>query len=90
MFGGSNSNGYGSFIKKIDQAGGTIVGFTGTQHPFTMAVGGGVDFKVSKLIAIRFGEVDYVLTLYTNPLIGTNNQNSFRYLGGVVFKWGAQ
>ena len=90
LFGGSNSNGYGSLVKHIDQAGGTIVGFSGTQHPFTMAVGGGVDMNVSKLIAIRFGEVDYVLTRYTNPLIGTNNQNSFRYLGGVVFKWGAQ
>ena len=90
LFGGSNSNGYGSFIKQIDQAGGSIVGSSGTQHPFTMAAGGGVDFNVSKVIAIRFGEVDYVLTRYTNPLISTNNQNSFRYLGGVVFKFGAQ
>ena len=88
LFGGSNTNAYGTLFKNIDAAGGSIIGFSGTQHPFTMAAGGGVDLNISKAVAIRLGEVDYVLTRYTNPLLNTNNQNNFRYVGGVTFKLG--
>ena len=52
-----------------------------------MAMGGGLDVSVSERISIRLLEIDYVLTRYTNPLTSTNNQNNFRYLGGVVFKF---
>lgn len=88
LFGGSNSNAYGNQIKAICN------GFTctpaatnvsGTQHPFTMAVGGGLDIKLSENFSIRPVEVDYVLSRYTNPLTSTNNQNSFRYSAGAVF-----
>ena len=58
-----------------------------TQHPFSMAVGGGLDVNVSKNVAIRVAELDYFLTRYTNPITSTNNQNNFRYLGGVVFRF---
>ena len=37
------------------------------QHPFTMAVGGGIDLNAGKHFAFRLGEIDYVLTRYTNP-----------------------
>ncbi len=87
LFGQSNTNGYGNLAKEIDAAGGTIE-ISGTQHPFTMDVGGGLDLNLNKNIALRLGEVDYMLTRYTNPIISTNNQNSFRYLGGIVFKFG--
>ena len=40
LFGGSNSNGYANLIKSIDASGGTV-NVSGTQHPFTMAIGGG-------------------------------------------------
>jgi hypothetical protein len=52
-----------------------------------MAVGGGVDFKVSKNFAIRAAELDNFLTRYTNPFTSTNNQNNFRYLAGLVFRF---
>jgi len=55
---------------------------SGTQHPFTMALGGGLDIKVSTNFSIRPIEIDYILTRYTNPLTSTNNQNSFRYSAG--------
>jgi Outer membrane protein beta-barrel domain len=87
LFGQSNTNGYGSLEKAIDAAGGTIQ-VSGTQHPFTMDVGGGLDLNLNKNIALRLGEIDYMLTRYSNPIISTNNQNSFRYLGGIVFKFG--
>jgi hypothetical protein len=87
LFGQSNTNGYSDLTTQIANAGGTISA-TGTQHPFTMFVGGGVDYAINHRIALRLGEFDYVLTRYTNPLTNTNNQNSFRYLGGVLIKFG--
>jgi hypothetical protein len=86
LFGGSTTNGYGNLAKAIDAGGGTIM-ISGTQHPFSMAVGGGLDVNVSKNVAIRVAELDYFLTRYTNPITSTNNQNNFRYLGGVVFRF---
>jgi hypothetical protein len=47
LFGGSNTNGYTNLVKAIDAGGGTISA-TGTQHPFTMALGGGLDVSLSK------------------------------------------
>ena len=85
LFGGSYTNAYVNLSKQIDQAGGTIS--SPSQHPFTMAAGGGVDLSVSHRVAIRVAEFDYVLTRYTNPLTSTNNQNNFRYCGGVILKF---
>jgi hypothetical protein len=89
LLGGSNSTLYGNLQKTIDANGGTLAAI-GSQHPFTMAVGGGFDLNVHKHIALRLGEFDYVMTRYTNPLTSTNNQNNFRYLGGVVFRFGGE
>jgi len=86
LFGGSNTNGYVNLVNSINAGGGTI-SKTPALHPFTMALGGGLDISVSKHISIRPGEIDYVLSRYTNPLTSTNNQNNFRYCGGVVFKF---
>jgi len=86
LFGGSNTNGYTNLKNSINEGGGTVT-ISGTQHPFTLAVGGGLDISVSKKISIRPGEVDYVLSRYSNPLTNTNNQNNFRYCGGVIFKF---
>ena len=88
LFGGSNSNAYGNQIKGICNNFNCIASSTsvyGTQHPFTMAIGGGIDIRVSHGFSIRPVELDYVLSRYTNPLTSTNNQNNFRYSGGVVF-----
>jgi hypothetical protein len=85
LFGGSYTNGYVNLTKSIDANGGTLS--TPSQHPFTLAAGGGVDVSVSHRLAIRVGEFDYVLTRYTNPLTSTNNQNNFRYNGGLVLKF---
>ena len=88
LFGGSNSNGYANFTRAVNQAGGTLSASTsGTQHPFTMAVGGGLDIHISKHFAFRPLEVDYLLTRYTNPVSNTNNQNHFRYVAGLGFRF---
>ena len=55
-----------------------------------MAVGGGVDVPAGKHVAFRLGELDYVLTRYTNIFTATHNQNNFRYLGGIIFTFGGE
>jgi hypothetical protein len=87
LFGQSNTNGYSSLTSQIINAGGTVTA-SGTQHPFTMAIGGGIDVSINHHIALRLADLDYILTRYTNPLTSTNNQNSFRYVGGIIFKIG--
>jgi len=69
----------------IDQAGGTVA--VATQHPFTMALGGGLDVDAGKHIGLRLTEFDYVLSRYSNPLTSTGNQNNFRYCGGIILKF---
>jgi hypothetical protein len=86
LFGGSNTNAYAGLSRRIIAGGGTIA-LQDTQHPFTMAVGGGFDINLSQHFAIRPADVSYLLTRYTNPLTSTNNQNNFRYAGGLVFKF---
>jgi hypothetical protein len=86
LFGGSNTNAYVNLENAINAGGGTI-SKTPTQHPFTMAAGGGLDIDISHHIGIRPAEFDYVLSRYTNPLTSTNNQNNFRYCGGIILKF---
>jgi opacity protein-like surface antigen len=62
---------------------------TSTANTFAMAVGGGLDLKVTKHFAIRLAQVDYFLTRLNSPL-PTNaafSQNNFRYSGGIVFRF---
>jgi len=87
LFGQSNTNGYANLTDAIVAGGGTIYKGT-TQHPFTMAFGGGFDVNLNKKVALRLGELDYLITRYHNPLTGDNNQNNFRYVGGIIFKFG--
>jgi hypothetical protein len=85
LFGASNTDGYSNLAKQINAAGGTLS--LSSQHPFTLAAGGGVDITVSHHLAIRPAEFDYVLTRYSNPLTNNSSQNNFRYFGGVVLKF---
>ena len=89
LLGGSASNLYGNLAKSINAGGGTVT-VSDSQHPFTQALGGGIDVSLSKRFALRLAQMDWVLTRYTNPITSTNNQHSFRYLGGVVLTLGAQ
>lgn len=60
-----------------------------------MAFGGGIDIGVSRHIAIRAAQLDYVRTQFSSlDALSTGlssslggNQNSFRYSGGVVFRF---
>lgn len=86
LFGASHTNGYVNLHNAI-VASGVVIPNTATQNPFTLAAGGGLDLVISRHLAIRPGEFDYVLTRYSNPLTSTNNQNNFRYCGGFILKF---
>ncbi len=68
-------------------------------NAFAMAVGGGIDIKLSKEFVLRPVQVDYFLTRFeapdvTQPAGTTNpsarNQNNFRFAAGIAFNFGAQ
>jgi hypothetical protein len=86
LFGGSQTNAYVNLSNAINQGGGSLTGVT-TQHPFTLALGGGLDVDAGKRLAIRLGEFDYVLTKFHNPLTNNSSQNNFRYCGGLILKF---
>ncbi len=52
---------------------------------FALIVGGGLDAKVTKNIAIRLFQADYVLTRFDD-----DNQHNFRVSTGVVLRLGSQ
>lgn len=86
LFGISGSNGYTNLNKAVVAAGGASLNIRG-EHPFTMALGGGVDISVSRRLSIRPIEADYVLTLFNNRFTNDSKQNNFRYCGGLVLKF---
>jgi hypothetical protein len=56
---------------------------------FAMLIGGGLDIKVSKHIALRPVEADYYLTRLPSFVTGNDtNKNHFRYSAGVNFLFG--
>lgn len=88
LFGGVHSTVYANAYTSSCPAGETCsASGKPSQNAFGMAIGGGLDIPVSKLIGIRVGQFDYLLTRFSNP-IATNNQNNFRYSAGIVFNFG--
>jgi hypothetical protein len=58
---------------------------------FAMLVGGGLDIKVSKHVALRPIGADYYLARLPNFVTGNDtNRNHFRYSAGVNFLFGAR
>lgn len=62
------------------------IGQAGPENHFAMAVGGGLDFKVSEHFAVRPVQVDYFMTKFPDGL--NNRQNNFRFGTGIVFRFG--
>lgn len=83
LFGGANTGAYGNLFRAAG-----VKGLSAHNNGFAMAIGGGIDFKISKNVALRPAQIDYFLTRYEWKQIGINNQSNFRYQAGVVFAWG--
>jgi hypothetical protein len=64
-------------------------------NAFAMAFGGGVDIGLTRHFAIRAAQVDFIRTNFNSlDALGSgfasstsNNQNSFRYSGGVIWRF---
>jgi opacity protein-like surface antigen len=82
LFGGAHSNFYGDLFHAAG-----VTNRRPDNTAFAMAVGGGLDFRVHKLLSVRPIEVDYLMTRFGNASV-INNQNNFRYQAGVVFNFG--
>jgi outer membrane immunogenic protein len=65
-----------------------------TQNGFATAAGGGLDYNLTKRIAIKPIQVEYLMTQLDSPkLTGVdrnfgNHQNDVRYSAGIVFRFG--
>ena len=78
----------------IPIVGGISTGITST-NAFAMAFGGGIDIGLTRYLAIRAVQVDYLRTQFnatdalTTGLSSSlgNRQNSFRYSSGIVFRF---
>lgn len=71
-------------------ASGTVGGVPGStsENVFGMAIGGGLDYNVSKHIGIRVVQAEYLLTKFTDGF--NNRQNNLRLTFGVVFRSGGK
>jgi outer membrane protein OmpA-like peptidoglycan-associated protein len=60
-----------------------------SESAFAMAAGGGVDMVITKNVAWRVAQLDYLLTSFTGAGVGaTGRQNSFRAATGLVLRFG--
>ena len=62
---------------------GSVFGSTGSDNAFAMAVGGGVDAKISNRFSVRLGQLDYLMTRF-NEGTGGSGQHNLRFSTGVV------
>lgn len=66
----------------------------GSLNAFATATGGGVDYNLTKHIALKPIQVEYVMTQFNSRLLGGatklygDRQNDVRYSAGVVFMFG--
>jgi len=69
--------------------GGSQINGDRSQSTFAMAVGGGVDVVITKYLAWRFAELDYLMTNFSGTTLGeTSRQNNFRIGSGIVLRFG--
>jgi hypothetical protein len=62
-----------------------------TENAFSMKVGGGLDYRLSRHFSLRPVEVDYVLTRFPNLSTGVReNQSSIAASAGIIFTFGEQ
>ncbi len=78
---------------RIDQLPAPISTPTFTQNSFAWAIGAGVDVKASRLLSVRVGQLDYLLTTQNFNLGfpgSGGHQNNLRYSAGIVFHLGSK
>ena len=86
LFGGAHSNVYGNLLKACQTT--CVTSGSPSNNAFDFILGGGIDIPVTKSIAIRPAQFDFVLTRFGNNFTkGNQNQSNFRYQAGIVFRF---
>jgi opacity protein-like surface antigen len=70
-------------IKATGSTGGTSVSLSDSDTAFSMAYGGGIDYQVSRSLAVRLVQADYMILRS-----GGENTNGARISTGIVFRLG--
>jgi outer membrane protein OmpA-like peptidoglycan-associated protein len=82
---------FGEFLAGGTYGGNQLTGGGGGQgqNAFAIAAGGGVDVVLTKNLAWRFAQFDYLMTTHSGPALGASGrQNSFRAATGLVLRFG--
>jgi outer membrane protein OmpA-like peptidoglycan-associated protein len=79
---------FGEFLLGGAHAGPQLTGDRG-QSAFALAAGGGVDVVITRYLAWRFAQLDYVMTNFSGTGVGGNaRQDNFRAATGIVLRFG--
>jgi outer membrane protein OmpA-like peptidoglycan-associated protein len=79
---------FGEFLLGGAHAGRQLTGDQ-SQSAFALATGGGVDVVITKYLAWRFAQIDYVMTNFSGTGVGGNaRQDNFRIGSGLVLRFG--
>ncbi|MGA2096270.1 MAG: OmpA family protein [Candidatus Acidiferrum sp.] len=79
---------FGEFLLGGTHAGVPLTGTSG-QSSFSILAGGGVDVVLTKNIAWRFAEIDYLMTNFSGSSLGGNGrQDNLRLGTGIVVRFG--
>jgi hypothetical protein len=79
---------FGEVLFGATHGGAQLTG-TNNSSTFALAVGGGVDVVLTRYLAWRFFQADYLLTTYSGALQNPNGrEDNFRIGTGVVLRWG--
>lgn len=81
---------FGEFLFGGAHIGGTVLGSSGSDNAFSMAIGGGADYMVTRNVAIRLGQFDYLYTKFNEGSGAPQHQNNFRIQAGVVIRFGGR
>ena len=79
---------FGQVLVGVAHTGGRYLTTGGSQNPFAAAIGGGLDWRWTNHIRVRAGEVDYLLTHFSEVNNrNTQVQNNLRVSSGLVFRF---
>ena len=79
---------FGEFLVGGAKGGSELTGVS-SESAFTMAAGGGIDMVLTKNLAWRVAQLDYLMTSFSGPAVtATGRQNNFRDGTGLVLRFG--
>jgi outer membrane protein OmpA-like peptidoglycan-associated protein len=82
---------FAEFLVGGTYGGNQVTGLSGEsgQNAFAIAAGGGLDIVLTKNLAWRFAQFDYLMTSHSGPALGSSGrQNNLRAATGLVLRFG--